>query len=134
MHLDNIFDHINSFHQTITFTIEGDSNRALTFLDTFFKQMKPAHTNKYLHYSSLHQLNSNKTVAFSLFNGSYQMKAKDLSKIAIVKGIKLQSTVGERITSLAGIRRWLSVGKIKEAIQPLKNTNQINKISPLLHF
>lgn len=62
------------------------------------------------------------------------MKAKDLSKNAIVKGIKLQSTVGERITSLAGIKSWLSVGKIKEAIHPLKNTNQINKISPLLHF
>ena len=33
------------------------------------------------------------------------MKAKDLSGIAIVKGIKLRDTVGKQITTLTGIRR-----------------------------
>ena len=40
-----------------------------------------------------------------------QMNTKDLSGIAIVIRIKLQSTVGKQITTLIGIRRKLLIGK-----------------------
>ena len=40
-----------------------------------------------------------------------QMNTKDLSKIAIVKRIKLQNSFGKQIITLAGIRRKLLIGK-----------------------
>ena len=40
-----------------------------------------------------------------------EMNTKDLSGIAIVIGMKLQNTVGKQITTLAGIKRKLLIGK-----------------------
>ena len=40
-----------------------------------------------------------------------QMNTKDLSGIAIVIRMKLLNTVGKQITTLAGIRRKLLLGK-----------------------
>ena len=42
---------------------------------------------------------------------SDQMNAKDLSKVAIVKIMKLGYTVGKKITIFAGIKRKLLIGK-----------------------
>ena len=42
---------------------------------------------------------------------SIQMNKKDLSRIAIVKRIKLQNNVGKQITTLAEIRRKLLIRK-----------------------
>ena len=39
------------------------------------------------------------------------MNIKDLPRIAIVKRMKLQNTVGEQITTSGGIRRKLLIGK-----------------------
>ena len=60
-----------------------------------------------------------------------------LSRIATVKRIKLQNTVGKQIIALARIRRKLLVDreskliprKIEETIYSLKNHNHISKIS-----
>ena len=41
-----------------------------------------------------------------------QMKTRDLSVITIVKRMKLRNTVGKYITTLAGIRRKLLIGKV----------------------
>ena len=40
-----------------------------------------------------------------------QMNTKDLPEIAIVIRMKLQNTVGKQITTLAGIRRKLLIGR-----------------------
>ena len=39
------------------------------------------------------------------------MNIRDLTGMVIVKRIKLQSTVGKQITTLAGIRTMLLIGK-----------------------
>ena len=64
-HLKIFFQHINSLHQNIKFTMEEESNGELAFLDTLLKRnngeisvlvcRKPTHTDQYLHYSSHHQ-------------------------------------------------------------------------------
>ena len=64
-HLENFSHHISNLHQNIKFTMEEESNGEITFLDTLFKRndgeifllvySKSAHTDQYLHYSSLHQ-------------------------------------------------------------------------------
>ena len=41
-----------------------------------------------------------------------QMNTKDLSGIAIVKRMRLRNTVSKQITTLAGIRRKLLIGKV----------------------
>ena len=42
---------------------------------------------------------------------SLHMKTRDLSGIAIVKRMKLRNIVGKQVTTLAGIRRKLLIGK-----------------------
>ena len=64
MHLENFFHHIKNLHQNIKFTMEGESNGKLAFLDTLLKRnsgkisvlvyRKPTHTDQYLHYNSHH--------------------------------------------------------------------------------
>ena len=41
-----------------------------------------------------------------------QMNTKDLSGIAIVKRMRLRNTISKQITTLAGIRRKLLIGKV----------------------
>ena len=41
----------------------------------------------------------------------FQMNAKDSSGKNVVKRMKLQNTVGKQVTTLAGIRRKLLIGK-----------------------
>ena len=82
-HLENVFRHINNLHQNIKFTIEEESNRELTLLDTLLKQnngeisvlvyRKPTHTDQYLHYSSHHQTSCKESVVSSLFNRAYSI-------------------------------------------------------------
>ena len=64
------------------------------------------------------------------------MNTKDLSGIMIMIRMKLQNTVMKQITTLAGIRIKLLIGKfkliprkIRETIDYLKNPNHITKIS-----
>ena len=61
------------------------------------------------------------------------MSAKYLSGITTVKRMKLRNTVRKQITTLAGIRRKLLIGKtgkkIKKTTHSLKNSNHFNKIS-----
>ena len=37
-HFENIFHHINNLHQNIKFTMEGESNGELAFLDSLLKR------------------------------------------------------------------------------------------------
>ena len=54
----------------------------------------------------------------------------DLSKIAIVKTMKLRNTAGKKITTVTGINRKLFIGQ--ETINYLKNPNGINENSYML--
>ena len=78
MHLENFFHPINNLHQNIKFTMEGERNGELAFLDTLLKQnneeipvlvyWKSTHTDQYLHYSSHHHTSCKESVVSSLFN------------------------------------------------------------------
>ena len=82
-HLENFFHHINNLHQSIKFTMEGESNGELAFLVTLLKQnngeisvllyRKPTHTDQYLHYSSHHQTSCKESVVSSLFSRAYSI-------------------------------------------------------------
>ena len=99
-HLENFFHHINNLHQSIKFTMEGESNGELAFLVTLLKQnngeisvllyRKPTHTDQYLHYSSHHQTSCKESVVSSLFSRAYSIitNKDDLHKEnAIIKQV-----------------------------------------------
>ena len=74
-HFENIFHHINNFHQNIKFTMEEESNGELVFLDTLLKRHNrtisvlvyrtPKHSDQYLHCSSLVQASCKKSLVSS---------------------------------------------------------------------
>ena len=77
-HLDSFFEHINSLHEQIKFTVEKENNSCLPFLDTCVKRnndgkisvtvyRKPTHTDQYLNFRSHHQPSSKNSVISALF-------------------------------------------------------------------
>ena len=115
------FHHISNLHQNIKFTMEGESNGELAFLDTLLKQnngkisvlvyRKPTHTDQYLHYSSHHQTSCNESVVSSLYNKGYSiitnkddlhkekarikqvLRRMDIRKASLVKSLRELLTV-----------------------------------------
>ena len=81
--LENFLHQINNLHRNFKFTMEGESNGELAFLDTLLKRnngeisalvyRKPRHTEKYLHYSSHHQASCKESALPSFFNRAYSI-------------------------------------------------------------
>ena len=82
MQLEKVFHYISNLLQSVKFTMEGENNEELAFLDTLLKRnngkiflliyRKPTHTGQYLHYSSDQQIGCEESVfpvvQFSLFS------------------------------------------------------------------
>ncbi|XP_057290570.1 uncharacterized protein LOC130613216 [Hydractinia symbiolongicarpus] len=77
-YLDAFYKHINNLHPKIQFTIEHEKNGTPPFLDTLVSRnggdlsvsvyRKPTHTDKYLNYTSNHQMSCKESVVFSLLD------------------------------------------------------------------
>ena len=76
--LRSFYDHLNSLHTKIKFTIEEENDNCIAFLDTSVKRhedqslsvlvyRKPTHTEQYLNFHSNHETRVKESVICSLF-------------------------------------------------------------------
>ena len=121
--LHPFFDHMNSLHPKIQFTIEEENDGSLPFLDTLLKRnndgtisvlvyRKPTHTDQYLQFTSNHPSSTKDAVMSSLFR-----RAKEI--VSDENDLKREN---ERISNVLSENGY-SVGAIKRVRQKLSRPN-----------
>ena len=106
---ESVFHHINNLHQNIKFTMVGESNGEIAFLDTLLKgnngvisvlvYRNPTNTDKYLHDSAHNQTSYKFFLPYLISYSIITNKAHLYNENAIIKQVLRENGYQESIIS-----------------------------------
>ena len=129
--IDEFTNYLNSQNRSIQFTIEGEENRKLAFLDTCIERRedgslkvtvyrKPTHTDQYLNWELNHHLEHKRSVVRTLLRRAEHLVTDEEDR-------KKETSHVKKVLRINGYKPWafkIPPKKTKEPTEPSESTSR----------
>jgi len=134
--IEEFSTYLNSLSQSIQFTIEGETDQKLAFLDTHIERKqdgslktsvyrKPTHTDQYLNWDSNHHLEHKRSVVRTLLRRAEHLVTEEEDRVKEVKHVK-------QVLKVNGYKPWaFKVPSKKRTEEPSETSDNTVKKFPV---